>query len=107
MARLKLLKCRSGIRTDLLTVTAPRVKAASRWWVQRAWDIPFKYDPLFSLSHSGNGNSGKEGHRIGMSRTAKKLLPRRELHDLTQIHDADPVTDLLDDAEIVTYEKVG
>ena len=53
------------------------------------------------------GNFRQECSSVRMIRVRENLFDRRLLDDPPEIHDDDPVRDVLDEAEIVTDEEVG
>ena len=42
-----------------------------------------------------------------MDRIVEKLVLGSNLHDLSQVHDDDPIADMSNDSEIMGYEKIG
>ena len=48
----------------------------------------------------------KQGLRVRMARITKQFIAIRNLHDLTEIHDANPVADVPDHRQVVRDEQV-
>jgi len=74
--------------------------------IEGARHIPCK---LFNLqraflSRSGHGREEREGVRV--KRSVEQFFSGCILHDVTEIHDGDPVTDVAHDMEVVGDEKV-
>ena len=58
-------------------------------------------------SGSGIGIAASSARRVRVHRVGEQIGPVRGLHDAAQIHDADLVADVLDDAEVVADEEHG
>ena len=52
-------------------------------------------------------DSGEKRLRVRHYRLAIQIFRRRQLHDLAQVHNSDPVGDVLDDGKVVSDEHVG
>jgi hypothetical protein len=51
-----------------------------------------------------NGNAVEQNLRVVMCRSLVQVIRRSHLAQLAEIHDCDPVTDVLDDSEVVGNE---
>ena len=78
---------------DIHAVWAPGMEGAPGRRVRRAgYPAPQQY-PFFSIGGIGYGDGGEERLRVGMQGCAVQGFPVREFHDLSQVHDRDPVAD--------------
>ena len=77
--------------------------------IQRTGDLPHQLDPFSRSTHIriGNGNSRQKHLRIWMKRIAVKFCAVRQLHHMSQIHDADPRTDMLHNGKVVSNKQIG
>ncbi len=55
----------------------------------------------------GHRNRGEQRPRIWMSWVVKQFFDRSGLDQLAQIHDRDPVAEVLDHAQVVADEQIG
>src|ERR1700674_2520269 len=109
MSRRLFLEGRDDSRAGfvLCRVMTARMEHASRWRICRRRNIALQNDPLFPRVRVRDRNGGKKRLRVRHRRLAVQILRRRELYDLAQIHHRDPVSDVLDDREVVRDEHVG
>ena len=100
---------RLDLGADLRRVAAARVEAAAGGRVDRARHVALEHDPLALLGEVGVGHGHGREQRLGVGhdRPRVELLRRRELDELAEVHDRDPVGDVADDAEVVRDEDVG
>jgi hypothetical protein len=85
---------------------AAGVEVAAAGWVEGGWD--FAFDRLeASLARVDPRNLGEEGLGVGVVRLLEQLFGWRHLDDAAEIHDGDPVGEVLDHAEIVADEEIG
>jgi ABC-type transporter Mla maintaining outer membrane lipid asymmetry ATPase subunit MlaF len=87
---------RVGI-AELLAQPAAGVESASRRWRGRRRHIALQDEPLLAPPWVGVRDRRQERDRIRVARVLVELLDRAELGDLAQVHDADPVAEVLDD----------
>jgi len=83
------------------------VKMASGRGVYGTWDLPRKRHALVLSFRIRDGCGIEQGLRIGMQRFLEKSFRRRQLHDLTEIHDRDPMAYVPDHAQSVGNEEIG
>ena len=99
---------RLDLGANLGRVAAARMEPAAARRVDRARHVPLEHDPLalrgqVRIRH----RDGREQRlRVRHDRPLVQLLGRRQLHELAEIHDGDPVADVADDAEVVGDEDV-
>ena len=68
---------------------------------------PCEHDPLALAARDRLRVRREQGHRVRVQRPAEELLGGRQLDDLAEVHDRDPVGDVADDGEVVGDEEVG
>ncbi len=95
------------LRTDILGHVTAGMKAAAGGRVHGAWDIPLQEDFLADDIGVPYGDSRQQGFRIGMTGVLKKLIPAGHLHDLTQVHDGNPVADMAHHSQVMRDEEIG
>ena len=59
------------------------------------------------LRGSGLGHGRQQRHGVGVARRRIQLVDVGDLDELAEVHDPDPVADVLDDREVVGDEQVG
>jgi hypothetical protein len=92
---------------DLRGVAAARVEVAAARRVDGAGYVALEHDSLALRQRIGNRHGREQRLRVGVDRAVVKLLGRRKLDDLAEVHDRDAVGDMPDDAEIVGDEDIG
>ena len=87
---------------------AAGVEAAARRRVDRVGRLAAdqRAGPRAVLLGVGDRDRRQQGAGVGMDRLGVELLGGRELDQLAQVHDCDPVGDVADDAEVVGDEDV-
>ena len=94
--------------TDVHTLGAAGVEGAALGGIHGAGHIALQHrlcGVLLSDLQSGNGGQQRIG--IGVKRVVEKLLALGQLADVTQVHDHDAVTEMLDHTQVMGDEKVG
>src|SRR5207244_12862965 len=74
------------LATYLFRIRTARVKAARRWWVHRAGDIPLQDDPLLALCDRRLGHRRQEGSGVGVARSLQHLGRRAHLDQSPEVH---------------------
>jgi hypothetical protein len=94
---------------DIGGVPAARREPAAGRRRDRAGHIALQHDllPLERGVRVGHGHSRQQRLRVRVHRPLVQFLGRRQLHDLPQVHDRDPVRHVPDHAEVVCDENVG
>ena len=91
-----------------LDVRAPRVEAARVRRVRRAREVALEQDrrprPLDLRIRDRDRREQRD--RVRVQRVVVEVVGGRELHDLAEVHDRDPVGDVPDDGEVVRDEEV-
>ena len=54
----------------------------------------------------GDRDRRQQRDRVRMERVVVQVVGRRDLHDLAEVHDRDPVGDVADDRQVVRDEEV-
>src|SRR4029077_11525141 len=92
-----------------LRARAAGSKPAARRWIHRRGDVALQENTLTRAldERIGDWNRRKKRARVRMARAAVELMTGCDFHDLAQVHDRDPVGDVLHDREIVRDEEVG
>lgn len=73
------------------------MEGATAWRICRTRQIACKQDPLPLLAGFCHWYSGQQGPRIRMARIFKQGSFIGNFYDTAQIHDGDPVAQMLDD----------
>ena len=102
-----LLQHRRLLSADGLRILAPGMEMATRWGVGRVGYFARENDAVGAKARIRFGDRRQEGLGIGMFRKCEQFFGRRGLHDPADVHDRDPVADVLDDAQVVSDEEVG
>src|SRR6266446_10224418 len=88
-------------------MVAARVEDAPRRRIRRRGNVSLQDDSLLPRVWIGDRNGGKERLRVRHHRLAVKIFGRRQLNDLSEIHDGDAICDVLHHREVVSDEHVG
>src|SRR5262245_42484800 len=88
-------------------VGATRVKMASRWRRKRTWNITLQQLPLPPGVRPRDGDRRKQRAGIGVPWIGEQFVRGCSLDDATEIHDRDPVGDVLDHGKVVRNEDVS
>ena len=94
VARFKLPELRLPAEAFLAGVGAAGGKAAAGLGVDGGGELALHHDALYRLIDVSHGNGGQKGLSIGVHGLVEKSLCGGFFHQLTQIHDADVVTDV-------------
>src|SRR2546423_8452416 len=86
---------------------AARAEVTSRRRVGRARDLTLQHRLLALDGWVRDRNHRDQRLRVGVPRGAQQLLGGRELYDLAQVHDGDPIAHLLHPRHVVRDEQVG
>ena len=88
--------------------TAP-LEGTARRGIDGRGQLALQLDPGPGLGHVRirNGNCRQKGLCIRMDRMLVYLVRRPLLHQMAQIHDADPMGNIVDHAQIMGHEQVG
>jgi hypothetical protein len=86
---------------------AAGMEPAAGWYMDGTGRIPFDDNPLLLSLRICHRDGGQECLSIRMQRVLVKLIPLRYLHNLTEVHDGDPIADVLYHPKVVSNEKVG
>ena len=110
MARHDAAACRDPERRDFAPASvvrerAARMKSASRRRIERIGNLARDRRARFPR-HRKVGNRSQQHARIRMLRRCEQTLRRRELGDAPEIHHTDAVRDVMDNGEVVRYEKI-
>ena len=98
---------RRHLLADVRAITAAGMKFAAGRRLDRAWNIPFQNDCFTVVIQIRRRNRRKQCLRIWMGRMRIKLLCRSQLYHIAQIHHADTVADVLDNAQVMRNEQIG
>jgi hypothetical protein len=83
------------------------MEAAAAGRVDRARHLARKDNALAPRAWIGERRCREQRLGIGMKGRPEECVLLRELDDLSEIHDGDPVADVLDHREIMRNEEVG
>lgn len=95
--------------TGILGKGATRSKGAAAGGIKWARNIAFKND-AFVLAGGlriGRRNRGKQRNRVRMHRILKQGCAIGELDDVTEVHDRDPIRNMLNNQEVVSNKEIG
>ena len=100
---------RRGDGADLLGLRASRVEVAAGRRVDRRGHVTGEDDPLAPVGEVRVRDRGRGQQRggVGVAGMGVKLRCVGEFDDPPQVHDRDPVTDVLDHRQVVGDEHVG
>ena len=71
------------------------------------WDASLKQNSFSFCRRIRNRNCGKQCLRIRMHRIAVNFLFFSDLHEIAEIHNADTVTDVFHNAQVMCHKNVG
>src|SRR5487761_463492 len=96
-------------RADRLRLGAAGVEAAAARRVDGGWHLPGEDDSMAGARPFGVGDhgGGEQRRSVGVAWRPVEVRGVRRLHDLAEIHDADPIADMLDHRQVVGDEDVG
>ena len=112
MARRVMCRCYLAHRrllhaAALDSIGAARMEAAAAGLPDRARYLAREDDALAPRAWIGERHCREQCLGIGMKGCPEECVLLRELDDLSEIHDGDPVADVLDHREIMRNEEVG
>src|SRR5262245_53061174 len=84
-----------------------REKMASRWRRKRTWNITPQQLPLPPRVRLRDGDRCKQRTGIWMPWISEQLLRGCSLDDAAEVHDRDPVGDVLDHGKVVRNENIS
>src|SRR5215510_891473 len=85
----------------------PRVKVASRRGRKWTWNIALQQLPLSSRMRLRERDRREQGTGIGVPGAREQLVRGRGLDNAAEVHDGNPIGDVLDHRKIVRDENVG
>ena len=85
---------------------APRVESATRWRICRTRHIALKNDSVPLSARLWNGNRRNQRLGIRMFRVFRDRPRFADFDELAEVHHADAVADVGDNAEIVSNEEI-
>ena len=91
----------------VLRVQATRVEPAPRRRVDRAGHVPRQDNALPPQPRMRDGHRREQCFGVRVLRIGEQLIGHRDLDDPAQVHDRDPVADVLDHRQVVGDEQVG
>jgi antitoxin component HigA of HigAB toxin-antitoxin module len=101
-----ILEGRLLLTANIHRLRAAGMEAAAFRRVERAGHIP-REDDAFALDRRvRDGDSGHQCLGIGVHRVTEQFLARGQFDHLAQVHDRDPVGDVLHNAQVVGDEQV-
>ncbi len=100
-------QCRRSLSAHILHIRTSGVKMAAGRRIGRIRQIALQDNPFLSLRRIRNRDSRQKRFRVGVARVCKQLVALCQLHDFAQVHDRDPVADMLDGRQAVGDENVG
>ena len=77
-------------------IGASSMKTAAGRRIYRAGDIAFQNDPVRTVPLANLRNGRQERFGVRMLRIVKDILLGADLHNFTEVHNCDPVTNMLD-----------
>ena len=83
------------------------MERASRGRAGRTRNVSLKDDPVLFAMAYGDRHGGQKSLCIGMPAVIVKFSGIRKLHNITKVHDCDPVTHVLNDRKIMRDENIG
>src|SRR5450759_5132478 len=90
-----------------LAQPAPGVEAAAGRRVGRGWDVALQDDPLLAVARVRIRDRRQQGDGVRVARMSVDLIDGGQLRHHAQVHDPDPVADVLDDGQVVGDEEIG
>ena len=99
-------KLRNLFLTALCAVRAAACERAADLVADGAWNIAGERQTLFFIKGTFRRDRGEQRLGVRVLRIRVNSLGGVELHDTSQIHDHDPVADVLDDAEVMGDEHI-
>ena len=97
---------RIGLPAELVGIGAARVKVAAAWRIDRRGNLPGQWC-WSRLLGIWNWHRVKEGFCVGVLWGSIEFIRGRKFDNLAKIHDCNPVTDVLDNGEIVRNEQIA
>ena len=98
---------RFGVFTDFTGVAAAGMESAAGRRINGRRHVAGKAEPHHSGFGIRHGHGGKKRLSVGVQRVFVKLVAGGDFHEAAEVHDADAVADMPDDAEIVGNEEIG
>ena len=83
------------------------MECAARRWVDRIRNLTFKRFSLAFVTTIHVWDGADKGLRVGMLRIRKKLVTRRLLDNLPEIHHRNVVAEMLDDRKVMGDEEIS
>ncbi len=105
---LDLSQLRVALAAAGLRLQAARMELTAGWRIKRTRDFSFQKDvfPLGFNLRIGNRYGCKKRPGVGMKGIAIQIAPGGNFHDITQVHDGDPIADMPDHGQVVRDKKV-
>ena len=82
------------------------VEAAAGRWMQRAGNVACQDNALSQNKRIWHWYRAHQSEGVGMHRIAKQLITICHLNHLAEVHHRNPVTDVLDDAQVVCDKEI-
>ena len=95
------------LRANFHGFKAPGVEPTALGRVDGTGDIPLQHDPFLLLVGIQNRHGGKKGLRVRVERLRQESFVGGQLDHLSQVHDRDPVADMVDHGEVMGDQDVG
>jgi hypothetical protein len=80
------------------------MERAPRWWEERARQLALNGNCARAAAWNEPRHSGEKRTGIGMACRGEDLLCWPDFHDAPEIHDSDPMGDVMDEAQVVRDE---
>src|SRR5882724_3330761 len=89
------------------SMRTPRMKAAARWWIERARDLAADRQLFISFIGMRRQGCGKQRLRVGVERFGAELQAVGELDDLPEIHNGNPMADMGHRRQVMADEEIA
>ena len=107
MLGLHLFEFRLCLEAFRLCIQASGSKAAAGGRIDRGRNFTLEDDAVADSVCLCHRDRGQKRLRIGMQLLFKQLVGRTLFHEVSKVHDADLVGDVLNDGKVVGNENVG
>ena len=107
MLRLDLLPGRLGVFAHLHALDAAGVEFAALGRVRGAGDAALEHDAVHFRVRIGDGNRGKQRLGVGVQGIAEDIRRRAVFHEVSEVHNAHGIGDMLHHGQVVGDEEIG